>query len=71
MITLVFFLEEASAKAMLEGLLPRVLPNEVAPRYIVFEGKQDLEKQVEKRLRGWLAPNSRFVILRDRDAGIV
>ncbi|MBU4304454.1 MAG: hypothetical protein KJ893_02340 [Candidatus Omnitrophica bacterium] len=43
---LVFFLEELSAEAMLKGLLPRLLPPEVLVRYIVFEGKQDLEKQL-------------------------
>ena len=43
---LVFMLEEQSARAMLEGLLPKLLPAEVTPRYVVFEGKQDLEKQL-------------------------
>ncbi len=66
---LVFFLEEPSAKAMLEGLLPRILPNEVTPRFFVFEGKQDLEKQLERRLRGWCQPNSAFIVLRDQDSG--
>lgn len=69
MTTLVFFLEELSAKAMLEGLLPRLLPENVMPRYIVFEGKSDLEKQLEGKLRGWRLPDSRFVILRDQDSG--
>ena len=69
MTTLVFLLEERSARALLEGLLPRLLPASVIARYIVFEGKQDLDKQLEKRLRGWLAPNSRFVVLRDQDNG--
>jgi hypothetical protein len=66
---LVFFLEELSAKAMLEGLLPRFLPNDVFPRFIVFEGKSDLEKQLERKLKGWLVPDSLFVVLRDQDAG--
>lgn len=66
---LVFFLEEPSAKAMLEGLLPRILPREVTPRFIVFEGKQDLEKQLERRLRGWCQPESSFIVLRDQDSG--
>ncbi len=38
---LVFFLEERSAAAMLEGLLPKLLPDDVVPRYVTFEGKQD------------------------------
>jgi len=67
--TLVLFLEEPSAQAMLEGLLPRVLPPGVELRFIVFEGKQDLEKQLVRRLSLWLAPNSLFVVLRDQDSG--
>jgi DNA polymerase III alpha subunit len=34
----------------------------------VFDGKQDLEKQLVRKLRGWLAPDSVFLILRDQDA---
>ncbi len=69
MTCLVFFLEEQSAKAMLEELLPRLLPEGVVTRYVVFEGKQDLEHQLERRMRGWLVPDSIFVVLRDQDAG--
>ncbi len=68
MTELVFLLEEPSATAMLEGLLPRLLPEGVTVRTIVFEGKQDLEKRVVKRLRGYLNPDAKFVILRDKDA---
>lgn len=66
---LVFFLEEPSAREMLKGLLPRILPGFASVRYIVFEGKQDLEKNIVRRLRGWRAPNSVFIVLRDQDAG--
>lgn len=65
---LVFLLEEPSAREMLKGLLPRVLPTAVHIRYVVFEGKQDLEKNIIRRLRGWRVPNSVFVVLRDQDA---
>ena len=65
---LVFLLEEPSAAAMLEGLLPRLIPADVEPRYIVFEGKQDLEGQLVKRLRGYRNPNALFVVMRDQDA---
>ena len=44
MMELVFFLEEPSAKEMLKGLLPRLIKNEIVYRFIVFEGKSDLEK---------------------------
>ncbi len=44
--TLVFFLEEPSARAMLQSFLPRVLPAGYQALYIVFEGKSDLEKRL-------------------------
>ncbi len=66
---LVVLLEEPSARAMLEGVLRRMLPECVQIRYIVFEGKQDLEKQLVKRLRGWQAPDTYFVVMRDQDSG--
>jgi len=65
---LVFLLEEESAKAMLEGLLPRILNPQIRPRLIPFEGKQDLEKQLTKRLRRYVNPHARFIILRDQDS---
>jgi hypothetical protein len=65
---LVFFLEEPSAAAMLDGLLPRILPEGVIYRNIVFEGKQDLEKRMIKRMRGYLNPDAKFTILRDKDS---
>lgn len=64
----VFFLEEASARAMLEGFLPKILPEEITCRFIVFEGKQDLEKQMVKRMSGYQVPGARFVVLRDKDS---
>lgn len=67
--TIVFFLEEPSAKTMLEGLLPRILPQGVHCRYIVFQGKQDLERNLVRKLRGWQLPKSLFVVMRDQDSG--
>ncbi|SFX51979.1 DUF4276 family protein [Marinospirillum alkaliphilum] len=69
MTELVFFLEEPSAKAMLEGLLPRLLDDSISVRYVVFEGKQDLEKRLPRRLRAWQNPGARFVVMRDQDSG--
>ena len=65
---LVFLLEEESAKAMLESLLPRILDPGVRPRFIPFEGKQDLERKMLKRLRCYLNPQARFIVLRDQDS---
>ena len=66
---LVFLLEEPSARDLLEGLLPKLLPATIYPYYFVFEGKQDLEAQMVRKLRGWRKPDSAFVVLRDQDAG--
>lgn len=54
---------------MLKGVLLRMLPPDICVKYIVFDGKQDLEKQMTLKLRGWNAPNSVFLIMRDQDAG--
>lgn len=69
MMMLVFFIEEPSAEEMLKGVLPKILPKDVIPRYVVFEGKQDLEKQLERRLKYWKTPNTRFLVMRDQDSG--
>ncbi len=66
--TLVFLLEELSMRRLLEGLLPRFLPEDVNVVYLVFEGKQDLEKNIERKIRGWQLPDSAFVIVRDQDS---
>ena len=68
MIELVFLLEERSAQVMLEGFLPKILSHSTHCRFIVFDGKQDLEKQLIKRIRGYRVPNARFVVLRDKDS---
>lgn len=65
---LVFLLEEQSAKAMLDSLLPRLLDDQVTYRLIPFEGKQDLEKQLVRRIRGYQNRAARFIVLRDQDS---
>ena len=65
---LVCFLEEPSAKEMLKGVLPRLLSEYIQCYYIVFEGKQDLENQLVRKLRGWNKPNSVFLVIRDQDS---
>ena len=66
---LVFFLEERSAEIFLKGILPNILPDHIHTRFVVFEGKQDLEKRIPVHLRGWQQPDAKFVILRDQDSG--
>ena len=65
---LVFLLEEPSARAMLETLLPRFLSPDVVVRLIPFEGKQDLEKHLVRRVRGYQSRHARFIIVRDQDS---
>jgi hypothetical protein len=65
---LVFLLEEPSARAMLENLLPRLLDDGIRFRLVPFEGKQDLERQLVRRVRGYQNPHARFIVLRDQDS---
>lgn len=67
MTSLVFFLEELSAKEMLKGVLPRLLPD-IQAYFVVFEGKQDLEKQLVRKMRLWQG-DAHFVVMRDQDSG--
>jgi hypothetical protein len=65
---LVFLLEEPSAQAMLEGILPKLLPADIYPRFIPFDGKQDLEKGLPRKIRGYRNPKAMFIVLRDQDS---
>lgn len=69
MTQLVFFLEEPSAEEMLKAVLPRILPPTVEIIFVVFDGKQDLEKRLPMRLRAWQRPDAKFLIMRDQDNG--
>ena len=69
MIKLVFLLEERSAKVFLDSFLPRFLSDGVSFQCVPHEGKQDLEKSIPRKIRGWREPNTYFVVLRDQDAG--
>lgn len=65
---IVFFLEERSAKALLDTLLPRLLPPDVFSfRCIPFEGKSHLQKRVPIKLRTWQTQDT-FVVLHDQDS---
>jgi len=68
--SLVFLMEEPSAQDALEGFLPHILPVGVNVTYLVFEGKQDLEKRMARTLRAWQNPeDTRFIVMRDQDSG--
>ena len=66
---LVVLTEEPSAKDLLEGLLPRLLPGGWTFRCFPFEGKQDLELRAPRFVRVWQNPHAVFVVLRDQDSG--
>jgi hypothetical protein len=68
MITLVFLLEEKSMKITLEALIPKLkLSEHISYKYIAHSGKQDLEKSIPIKLKGWNIPHSYFIIVRDKD----
>lgn len=64
----VFLVEEASIRNLLNGLLPRLYPD-LTFICLAHEGKSDLEKSIPRKLRAWREPGVRFVILRDNDGG--
>jgi len=62
--------EEPSMEVFLRELLPRLLPAGRTFDIHTFQGKNDLFKKLEKRLRGyaaWLPPDWRIVVVVDRD----
>ena len=65
---LVFLVEGEAERSLLDVLLPRVLPDGLGHRVIPFQGKQDMEKRMTLRIRGYLNPNARFIVLRDQDS---
>jgi hypothetical protein len=70
--TIAFFLEEPSSKVFLDELIKKNFhldPQGVSVVYSVYEGKQDLEKNLEKRLKHWNTPDTIFIIMRDQDSG--
>lgn len=64
-------LEEPSAEAVLETLLPRLVGSEVGFSLRAFNGKADLMRKLEQRLRaytGWIeSAETRVVVLIDED----
>ncbi len=64
------FLEEPSAEALLQGLLPKFVPGGTTWNPIVFQGKTDLLGNLERRLKGyksWMPDDWKIVVLIDED----
>lgn len=66
---IVFFLEGPSEQDFLNAFLPAFLPDHIQLHYQVFQGKQDMEKRLGLRMRGWRQPHTCFIVLRDQDSG--
>ena len=65
-----FLVEEPSMEVFLRALLPRLLPPDRTFDVRVFQGKPDLLRKLENRLRGyakWLPDDHRIVVMVDRD----
>lgn len=63
-------LEEPSAEAALNNVLPKIIPTEHTWRIIVFNGKSDLLDSLNGTLRGyaqWITSEYRIIVLIDRD----
>lgn len=65
---IVFLLEEASMSEVLNRILPRILPDGIDFICIAHNGKTSLKDSIPKKLRAWLAPDVRFVIVHDKDS---
>lgn len=65
---LIFMLEEASMKVLLDGILPRLLPEGVGFQTIPHAGKRDLELSLPRKLRAWNEPDVAFVVVHDQDS---
>lgn len=66
-----FVVEEPSMEVFLEGILPRLLGEKATFKIHAHQGKSDLFRKLDNRLRGysrWLPLNWRIVILVDCDA---
>jgi len=65
-----FLLEEPSAEATLEIILPKILSANIYFTCYAFEGRDDLLKKLPVRLKGykpWIPDDWRIIVLIDRD----
>ncbi len=65
-----FFVEEPSAEAALQNIVPKIVGPAVSFNIHPFQGKPDLLKSLPGRLRGyrdWLPGDWRIVVLIDAD----
>jgi hypothetical protein len=68
----IFLLEEPSMKALLDPLLPRLVPGWREGEHfqcVPHEGKSDLDRSIPRKLAAWREPGVRFIVVRDNDGG--
>ena len=66
---IVFLLEEPSMKALLDILLPKILPENVGYKTIAHSGKSDLQESIPMKVKAWRQPDTKFVIVQYQDSG--
>jgi len=69
---IVFLTEEASMKELLSGIIHTQYPSlheGLDWHIIAYQGKADLEKNIQSKMRSWNYNNPHFIILRDNDGG--
>lgn len=66
--TIIFLLEEKSMKELLDIILPKLLPADVAFKTIAHSGKSDLQRSIPHKLKAWRQPDTKFVIVQDQDS---
>ena len=64
-----FFLEEPSAEETLKHLLPKILLKDVSYEFHTFQGRDEMLKELPKRLKGeqWIPDDWRIIVLIDED----
>lgn len=64
-----FFLEEPSAEEALKHLLPKILADDVSYEFHTSEGRDEMLKELPKRLKGeqWIPKDWRIIVLIDED----
>jgi len=66
---LIFLLEEQSTKAVLDAILPKLIPEHIIYICIAHQGKQDLAKSIPNKIKAFrFNPETKFVIIHDQDS---
>jgi len=66
---LVILVEEASMKAFLENVIPKLINNiEIHYQIIDLKGKRNLLKSHKRKILNWNIPESKFIIIIDQDS---